>query len=124
MLLNVLHKDRFSKYLKINSSSKKTSCICHYGPHNRSEVLINFLYPILLLTVHIFTIVFFPLLFHSVYFYPPATKQTSKCTLYIFSQQSCCVISRYVGNVIRIFQNKIICTQSTICLKEIISVFC
>lgn len=59
--MHVLHKDRLSKYLKINNttSSKKTSCICHYGPHHRPEGLINFMYPILLLTAHIFTIIYF-----------------------------------------------------------------
>jgi hypothetical protein len=55
MLLQVLHKNRFSKYLKLNpnTSSKKKSCICHYDPHHSSEVHINFIYPILL-QQHIF----------------------------------------------------------------------
>ena len=54
MLFHVLHKDKFSKYQKMNttSSSKKTSRICHYGLNHRPEV-INFMYPILLVTVHI-----------------------------------------------------------------------
>jgi hypothetical protein len=124
MLLHVLHKDRFSKYLKINTttSSKKTTCICHYGPNHRSEVLINFMYPILLLTAHIFTIVFFPVLSHSIYFYPPATKQTSKCTLYIFSQQSMLFHVHWECHK-DISKQNYMYTKHYI-LKEIMSVFC
>lgn len=115
MLLHVLHKNRFSKYLKINNttSSKKTSCICHYGPHHRPEVLINFMYPILLLTAHIFTIIYFLCCLILFIFIPLLLSRLLNILyVHIFSA----IMLRYfmyIGNVIRIFENKIICTQST-----------